>query len=658
MFCRTVTPGAAQMLQCLQDHSTESGFPMSCKKAVTMDLQASNQDYRMKRGIAASCKTEIDTHCKDKKIVGQGQVLSCLKEHWDEITAPSCKAELRRFVQQGVENIELSPATATKCKDDITNFCKDVTPGQGRVHQCLLEHQQQLSEVCAKAEFRVQEIQSKDISTNRMTLAKCTSSINKICKDTKPGTGRMWQCLEEKINDQDMADDCRQEVQKFLRLKHSNFFLNPHFSKDCDEDARKLCPKQFAKASFRAFNSRGSLTTCLIDHREQVNNTDCKADLWKKEKERVAENMLDPAMQQACESDVESQCADYKMQGHGMVQKCLHGKVGKLSKPCNDKVEAYLVLASEDMRFQEELTRTCMAPLKQFCPQIQAGRGRWVSCLIDHMHSVEMDPSCRVHLVEEEMWRSRGLEFNPALKAQCQSDLRTLLTEQKCGNPGVQGWKINCLTRHTEELKAPGCLKSVRETMQRQSADVRAKPGMAQACADDSKELCPGIEAGGARLQTCLREKQAKIKNNVCLSMVQEVETVDKGSASLNYNVRKNCYNERQTFCKGIEAGDSRILACLSSHVKDEGFSTGCLQSMNLTSMREALNKHPLQFGMDTLKEYVENHRSFVDKWGVLLLGGTVGFVIIMGFVISYFIIQKRLWNGAYSMVVPRDLES
>jgi hypothetical protein len=38
-----------------------------------------------------------------------------------------------------------------QCASDIQKFCKDVTPGQGRIIQCLKSHQNELSDDCKQA---------------------------------------------------------------------------------------------------------------------------------------------------------------------------------------------------------------------------------------------------------------------------------------------------------------------------------------------------------------------------------------------------------------------------------------------------------------------------------------------------------------------------
>ena len=79
---------------------------------------------------------------------------------------------------------------ARPCVEDITNFCKDVKPGGGRIITCLKSHEGELSSVCKD---KLQELQK------RVDIAKqvCTNDIGKFFKGVEPGEGRIARCLEE-----------------------------------------------------------------------------------------------------------------------------------------------------------------------------------------------------------------------------------------------------------------------------------------------------------------------------------------------------------------------------------------------------------------------------------------------------------------------------
>jgi hypothetical protein len=99
------------------------------------------------------------------------------------------------------------PAAAAKrgaCHDDVLKFCKDVKPGAGRVQQCLTQHEAELSAACRDA--RTQAMQRVE-----KFHQACDADVQKLCKDVKPGGGRVAKCL--KANEAQLSPACKAEFQ-------------------------------------------------------------------------------------------------------------------------------------------------------------------------------------------------------------------------------------------------------------------------------------------------------------------------------------------------------------------------------------------------------------------------------------------------------------
>jgi Cysteine rich repeat len=87
-------------------------------------------------------------------------------------------------------------------------FCKDVKPGGGRPVRCLKEHEKDLSTQCKasidEARAKVKEAQEA-----------CADDVQKLCKDVKPGGGRIVRCLKE--NEQQLSPECRDRLTRFRK---------------------------------------------------------------------------------------------------------------------------------------------------------------------------------------------------------------------------------------------------------------------------------------------------------------------------------------------------------------------------------------------------------------------------------------------------------
>jgi len=89
------------------------------------------------------------------------------------------------------------------CMADAAKLCKDVEKGQGRVAKCLKEHEGELSSACKDNMGKMKE---------KMHDKKeaCEADAKKLCKDTKPGGGRIMQCLKE--HEGELSSECKEQM--------------------------------------------------------------------------------------------------------------------------------------------------------------------------------------------------------------------------------------------------------------------------------------------------------------------------------------------------------------------------------------------------------------------------------------------------------------
>ena len=77
------------------------------------------------------------------------------------------------------------PAKERPCKADAERLCKDVKPGQGRVAACLKAHEKDLSPACVAR-----------IQTRKAARMACKADRETHCADVK-GRGKVRACLME-----------------------------------------------------------------------------------------------------------------------------------------------------------------------------------------------------------------------------------------------------------------------------------------------------------------------------------------------------------------------------------------------------------------------------------------------------------------------------
>lgn len=89
------------------------------------------------------------------------------------------------------------------CADDAAKLCKDVQKGEGRVAKCLKEHKDELSPACKENVAKMKE------KVNGMKEA-CKEDAKKLCKDIKPGEGRIAQCLKQ--HEGELSSACQENM--------------------------------------------------------------------------------------------------------------------------------------------------------------------------------------------------------------------------------------------------------------------------------------------------------------------------------------------------------------------------------------------------------------------------------------------------------------
>ena len=96
------------------------------------------------------------------------------------------------------------------CQKELTTFCKDVTPGEGRVLACLYAFQDKLSPSCEYALYDSATQLERTINTLAFVAGECRDDLEANCADVKPGEGRLLDCLDK--NREKVSARCQEAV--------------------------------------------------------------------------------------------------------------------------------------------------------------------------------------------------------------------------------------------------------------------------------------------------------------------------------------------------------------------------------------------------------------------------------------------------------------
>jgi hypothetical protein len=112
--------------------------------------------------IQSGCKADLQKFCAQSN---GNKSMDCLLDHQQEVT-DACYDAMKKQLSSnpgpddqndagpdnrpppGPDNRPAAPKGAQACKQDVKKFCSNVQPGGGRIVNCLLDHQDDISDGC------------------------------------------------------------------------------------------------------------------------------------------------------------------------------------------------------------------------------------------------------------------------------------------------------------------------------------------------------------------------------------------------------------------------------------------------------------------------------------------------------------------------------
>ena len=101
---------------------------------------------------------------------------------------------------------------AKGCEKELTTYCKDVTPGEGRLLACLYAHGDKVSPRCEFAVYDAAAQLERAINALAYVAGECKDDLYRLCGDVAPGEGRLLMCLDAKA--EKVSARCKQAVKE------------------------------------------------------------------------------------------------------------------------------------------------------------------------------------------------------------------------------------------------------------------------------------------------------------------------------------------------------------------------------------------------------------------------------------------------------------
>jgi hypothetical protein len=96
------------------------------------------------------------------------------------------------------------------CEAELDSYCKDVTPGEGRLLACIFAYEDKLSTRCEYALYDSAAQLERAVAALTYVANECDQDLQKHCADVEAGEGRLLACLEK--NEKDVSDRCHKAL--------------------------------------------------------------------------------------------------------------------------------------------------------------------------------------------------------------------------------------------------------------------------------------------------------------------------------------------------------------------------------------------------------------------------------------------------------------
>lgn len=86
---------------------------------------------------------------------------------------------------------------AEGCQTELTTFCKDVTPGEGRILACLYAFGDKVSPRCEYALYDSMAQLNRTLTNLSYAINECSDDLEAYCAEVKVGEGHLLDCLNK-----------------------------------------------------------------------------------------------------------------------------------------------------------------------------------------------------------------------------------------------------------------------------------------------------------------------------------------------------------------------------------------------------------------------------------------------------------------------------
>mmetsp|Transcript_18814 Transcript_18814/g.52452 ORF Transcript_18814/g.52452 Transcript_18814/m.52452 type:complete len:892 (-) Transcript_18814:83-2758(-) len=441
-----------------------------------------------------------------------------------------------------------------------------------------------VSSIIAGAPPAVLNAGTGDVSTT----GACSADVDTFCPDITPGAGRIAECLmgtikgsKSGVGKPEVSQDCVEELDQFKMDRATNINKDLSLATACKGDVEKFCGND------ELYPETGAVLTCLREIKSELSSS-CADEVFRTQLEAADDYRDDAMLHELCEPDAASLCPDVKP-GNGKVQECLRDHRSQLSWDCQEELFRKEVEDADDIRLSTKLFKACLQDKRRFCPDVKPGANRAKECLEDSREETGFSEDCRSEL--EAMMARRAVDFrlDAKLRELCSQDIEEVCGYEKESMDSIAGYDArvsSCLMDYRDEILNPQCQSYVHKLIEEASSDVRLNVPLADACFEDRENFCSDVPPGSARVIRCLQDSREQLGFE-CRATLFDMEVRMSESLDFQYPMKKACNSELKRFCSDVAPGNALQIRCLQGRIESPDMSLACKEEVQKQEQRQ-----------------------------------------------------------------------
>ncbi|XP_061532924.1 Golgi apparatus protein 1 isoform X3 [Phycodurus eques] len=427
--------------------------------------------------------------------------------------------------------------------------------------------------------------------------AVCRDDLTRLCaKETWNNNLAVLECLQDKKEETEIAAECSHLLWNYKL----NLTTDPKF----ESVAVDVCRATISEIKECAAEElgKGYLVSCLVEHRGNISDYQCKQYITKMTSIVFSDYHLICGFTDKCRDDINTlHCGsitsgDKDIHSQGEVIACLEkGLVREaeerpgahpIKDECKKAIMRVAELSSDDFHLDRYLYFSCRDDRERFCESTLAGEGRVYKCLFNHKFEEAMSERCREALTTRQKLIAQDYKVSYSLAKACKSDLRKYRCSADTGVPRAREARLSylllCLESavHRGRVVSGECQGEMMDYRRMLMEDFSLSPEIVLHCRSEIEGHCSGLHRKGRTLHCLMRVGRGDagaVDANCQRALQTLIQEADPGSDyRIDRALNEACESVIQTACKHIRNGDPMILSCLMEHLYTDKMVEDC----------------------------------------------------------------------------------